>query len=121
MLKEDYAKETVLYEKNPYALNIMNCLFIEVREKNKIIWFETFVSSDPSFSYEDCIKIVNNWNSNRSFSTVSFENNEFHIQYYMTYKGGIHADNFNDTIEWVFSSAFYFEDYVKNILKERKP
>lgn len=119
MLKKEYADGTTLYEKNPYVLSILKCLFIEIRPKNNLIYFETFVSSDPSMTSEECIKIINDWNSGRSFSIVSYEENQFHIQYFLTYKGGLHSDNLNDTIEWIFSSSFYFEDYVKEYLKKK--
>lgn len=119
LIKSEYADETVLFEKNPNALNIMNCLYVEIQEKSNLIWFETFVSSDPSLSSEECIKIANEWNSSHSFTSLSFEKDVFHFQYYMSYKGGIHADNFNNSIDWILGTAFYFENHLKKILKER--
>ena len=119
LLKSEYADETVLFEKNPNALNIMNCIFVEIQVKSNLIWFETFVSSDPLLTYYECIKIENDWNASHSFSSLSFENDVFHFQYYMSYKGGIHTDNFNNTIDWIFGTAFYFEDYIKKSLKAK--
>ena len=119
LIKTEYADETVLFEKNPNALNILNCLYVEIQEKSNLIWFETFVSSDPSLSSEECIKIANEWNSSHSFTSLSFEKDVFHFQYYMSYKGGIHADNFNNSIDWILGTAFYFENHLKKILKER--
>ncbi len=118
LLKSDYTNGVTLYEKNPYALNIFNCIFIEVK-KNNLIGFETFVSTDSSQSTEECIKIANEWNNRHSFATVSFSENEFYIQYFMSFIGGIHADNFNYTIDWVLASSFHFENFLKEYLKNK--
>lgn len=118
LLKSDYTNGVTLYEKNPYALNIFNCIFIEVK-KNNLIGFETFVSTDSSLNTEECIKIANEWNNRHSFATVSFSENEFYIQYFMSFIGGIHADNFNDTIDWVLASSFHFENFLKEYLKNK--
>ena len=118
LLKPEYEKEAVLYEKNPYALNLFNCLFIEIK-KNNLIGFDTYVSTEPSLTYEECTKLVNEWNNNHTFATVSYSGDDFYIQYYLTTKGGIHADNLNDTIEWVFACSFHFENYVNDYLKNK--
>ena len=115
LIKPEYADVTILYEENPYALNIMNCVFIEVM-KNNLICFETYVSADSSLTLEECAKIANDWNNRHSFATVSFNQGEFYIQYYLSFSGGLHADNFNDTIEWVLASSFHFENYLKDCL-----
>ena len=115
LIKPEYADVTILYEENPYALNIMNCVFIEVM-KNNLIIFETYVSADSSLTLEECAQIANDWNNRHSFATVSFNQGEFYIQYYLPFSGGLHADNFNDTIEWVLASSFHFENYLKDCL-----
>lgn len=118
LLKPEYANGAVLYEKNPAVLNIYDCIFVKVRQ-NKLIGFETFVQMDPSLSAQDCVAIANDWNNGQSFATVSFNQNEFYIQYFMSFAGGIHADNFNDTIEWVLASSFYFENYLQSIVEQK--
>lgn len=119
LLKEDYAKGAVLYDDKPYLLNIHNCIFVSVR-KNNLLSFITYVSSDPSLSADECIKIANDWNSESSFATVSFCEGEFWIQYFMSFNWGIHADNFNDTIEWILSTSYYFENQLKDIVKQKE-
>ena len=118
LIKPEYADGTILYEENPYALNIMYCVFIEVM-KNNLISFETYVSADSSLTLEECAKIANDWNNRHSFATVSFNQGEFYLQYYLPFSGGLHADNFNYTIEWVLASSFHFENYLK-VLEDLK-
>lgn len=118
LIKDEYANEIQLYEGNPNALTIMECIFVEAM-KNNLISFDTYISIDSILSDEECIKAANDWNNRHSFSTVSYKKNEFCIQYYMVYTGGVHADNLNDTIEWFIASAVQFEDYLNGIAKQK--
>ena len=58
--------------------------------------------------------MLNDFNKVTSIAFLFYSNNKIRLQYHMTYLGGIHADNFNETISWFFDVASEFYRFMKN-------
>ena len=84
-----------------------------VYKKALALCFSTTVRPDKNLSESEYIRYANDWNCNHIFSRVFWKSDAYQIDYYATYKGGIHADNFNEMLGWFFENAVGFYKYLR--------
>ncbi len=92
-------------------------ILIMTDEERSLIKFRTFWMASNHISLNRSLKLVNNWNENKVFTTAIYGENDdgshfFALEYFITTYGGLNADNLNDTLDWIFSLADGFATYL---------
>lgn len=92
-------------------------ILITTDEERSLIKFRTFWMASEHISSARSLKLVNNWNQNKIFTTAIYGEYDdgthyFSLEYFLTTFGGLNADNLNDTLDWIFSLADNFASYL---------
>ena len=118
LLNEKYSSREIRIDENEQRMTFSG-INIKVDSKRKIIVFYTFINPEREVSEEDAVRFCNKFNGDKIFLNTYWFDKTFGISYYLTYDGGIHADNFNSTISWFFSLTYDFMDSMTeaNMLK----
>lgn len=91
-------------------------ILIMVDEDRSILKFKTYWLASDSISQQRALKLVNQWNIDKIFTTAIFDTDEkgsyFTLEYFLTTAGGINSQNLNDTLDWIFSIADGFCKYL---------
>ncbi len=87
-------------------------IFVFVDTERELLKFRTQWSSSDSISENRAIKIVNNWNNDKIFSKAIYSKKRFRLEYDLTFMGGINSINLNDSLDWFFSIAQGFGNYL---------
>ncbi len=88
-------------------------LFATVDSDRVFIKFTTGWKKSDNISDARLSKIINWWNYNKIFATASWNDSSIHLEYFMAFDGGVNSENFNSTIEWLFSIAEAFGEYLE--------
>ena len=91
-----------------YGLNIL----VLVDSERELLQIRTTWSSSDSISENRAIKLVNNWNNDKFFSKAVYSKKRFRLEYDLTFMGGINSINLNDSLDWFFSIAQGFGNYL---------
>lgn len=86
--------------------------YIRVDEGKALLMLRTSWGASDSISENRAARIVNRWNREHVFSTATCDEERFMLRYYMTYEGGLSAENLNDSLLWFFSIAEGFGKYL---------
>lgn len=81
----------------------LNSVCICVDPIRKFIYFTSYAKPSKKISDQEAIYLANDWNQNKIFSIVCWENGLFCIEYYIPFNGGIHADNLSAALDWFLS------------------
>ncbi len=114
LLNEKYTSKDVKVSKEDNEIILANCILIKVLEKSGLITFDLFFENERGFSDAQLLKILNEFNSCTYLAFAYYSGSKIKLQYHMTYVGGIHADNFNETISWVFDVASEFYKFMRD-------
>lgn len=107
-----YKMEDVLIAEDNSSLILPGSILLTVYRKSAVISFEAFFSDYENFDSSKALRIVNEWNKEHVFSTASWRDTYFVLSYYMTFAGGVHADNLNETIDWFYAMYYGFGEFL---------
>ena len=114
LLNEHYAADVKLYEAdNDFVLS--GTVDVRVDASNKMLDFYTFYLAKNALSDAQALRLANSWNKEKIFLNASWDGERFLLHYFMTYDGGIHADNLNATLDWYFDLCSDFVRYCEKL------
>lgn len=87
---------------------------IQVDRERAFIKFSSQWRAQDGISEAKAYKIVNDWNSDTVFATAFLWKERFRLEYFVSFEGGLSAENFNDTLHWLFSVASAFDEHLRS-------
>lgn len=87
-------------------------IFVTTDNNRSILKFSTIWKKSENILDSNLYELLNTWNRDKVFTTA-FSNGEFILlEYFLCTDGGINAENFNGTLEWLFPISYSFNDYL---------
>lgn len=81
-----------------------------------ILKFRTYWKGAASIKESDAVKLVNNWNKDKIFTTAIYDKDDdgcyFSLEYFITTVGGTNAAAINDILDWIFCIADSYGYYL---------
>lgn len=117
LLDDLYAKEA-LVDNEQNKIKFSNVAELYVNPERELLLLVSYAYPTKELGQDECIKIANEWNKDKIFLRVCWDEDSFRTEYYMSYKGGVHSDNLNDSLSWYFDLLFSFFEYLGKYTKE---
>lgn len=115
ILDSDYAKKASIDEDGDIKIEDDGLkIYVEVDNERDFIKFSSIWRKSDSISDSRLFKILNEWNRKTVFTTVFNYEERIYINYFICTDGGINSDNFNGTLDWLFSIASSFNEYLED-------
>jgi len=115
ILDSDYAKKASIDEDGDIKIEDDGLkIYVEVDNERDFIKFSSIWRKSDSISDSRLFKILNEWNRKTVFTTVFNYEDRIYINYFICTDGGINSDNFNGTLDWLFSIASSFNEYLED-------
>lgn len=115
ILDSDYAKKANIDEDGDIKIEDDGLkIYVEVDNERDFIKFSSIWRKSDSISDSRLFKILNEWNRKTVFTTVFNYEDRIYINYFICTDGGINSDNFNGTLDWLFSIASSFNEYLED-------
>ena len=118
LLDDYYEQFGIDIREDRNSITVGNYFSIAIDPKRQLLRFETGVTPSLQLTDEEGALIANEWNNNYIFINVAWDETYFWISYYLPFKGGLHRDNLNDSIEWVMALAFQFQEFMEAKITE---
>ncbi len=118
LLDDYYEQFGIDIREDSNSITVGNYFSIVIDPKRQLLRFETGVTPSLQLTDEEGALIANEWNNNYIFINVAWDETYFWISYYLPFKGGLHRDNLNDSIEWVMDLALQFQEFMEAKITE---
>ena len=118
LLNDRFSTSSVSVDEEKNEIKFSNIAKLCVDSERQLLFMFSYLTPKKILPQDECIKIANEWNQKKIFSIVCWDDDSFRIEYYMTYQGGIHADNLNDSLAWYFDLLYGFFDYLDKYADE---
>ena len=89
-------------------------VYVYVDEKRKMLEFRTSWKVNKDVSENRLCRVINNWNKDKIFMTAYADKEYAGLKYFLYIGGGINSENFNSSLEWIFSLSKKFEDMLED-------
>lgn len=100
-------------EKNVIAFN-NNSIYITFEPERQLICLVSYVVPAKKLDKNECVDIANGWNQKQIFLIMCYDEDAFRAEYYLSYAGGIHADNLNASLDYYFRILGNFAGALKD-------
>lgn len=100
-------------EKNVIAFN-NNSIYITFEPERQLICFVSYVVPAKKLAKSECVDIANGWNQKQIFLIMCYDEDAFRAEYYLSYAGGVHADNLNASLDYYFRILGNFAGALKD-------
>ena len=98
LLNDRFSTSSVSVDEEKNEIKFSNIAKLCVDSERQLLFMFSYLTPKKSLPQDECIKIANEWNQKKIFSIVCWDDDSFRIEYYMTYQGGIHADNLKEVV-----------------------
>ncbi len=114
LMDDTYKTDSTVPEDNRIVFANNANLYIE--KNRSLLCFSAYIVPEKEMSEELCIQFANAWNKEKIFLIVCWDTDEkaFRLEYYLSYAGGIHADNLNASLSWFFELTYSFINYLNS-------
>ena len=114
LLNSDYAGSAIIDEDGDIKIKDDGLsLYVEVDDKRDVLKFYAIWKKSDTISSARLFKILNQWNTDTIFTTVFSYEDCIYLNYFLCTGGGINSDNFNCTLDWLFSIMSGFDEYLE--------
>lgn len=100
-------------EKNVIAFN-NNSIYITFEPERQLICLVSYVVPAKKLAKSECVDIANGWNQKQIFLIMCYDEDAFRAEYYLSYAGGINADNLNSSLDFYFRILGNFAGALKD-------
>ena len=114
LLSQEYYKDSSIDEDGDLLIKTGGVnLYLRIDAERFLLKFTTSWEKNDSISDAGLNKILCNWNTEKIFANAYSYNKSIRLQYYMCFDGGVNSENLNSTLEWLFSLADSFWDFLE--------
>lgn len=112
LIDDKYKTEQIKLSEDESEITLQANVHLAVFKKSTVIRIFVWMYPKATVSKEECLSLLNDWNKDNIFQTAYLNGDKFELQYHLSFKGGIHADNLNDTLAWFYSMIYGFWEFM---------